>query len=221
MEDTDYKKLSAKESRKMIKGYNGKLNSQIEEEYAIEVYELDNNKTLMDFGSHGFIFNSSLDARSYLENIRKKVKTGRVKHILRGKFDYDNTFPSSTMSLEKELMKLLNVDKSHYSEVEFRDLETSLNKELARGLNPDSVFSNLVAYIGEYMRHSLGSANWKVVKSEHDNVWEPYVVDKEGNIYNPFYIVYKELYEYYPTEGKVSLLDHTKVELIQYRIPIR
>lgn len=108
-----------------------------------------------------------------------------------------------------------------YTQNELEKIDKYVNEQLASGLNADKLFHGLIAYIGEYMIHNLSSGKWEMIKPTGADIWEPYVVDKSGNRYNPFYVVYKELYEYFPDEGEVSLSEHTQVELVQHRIKIK
>jgi len=220
MEGIKYIKVSGKEAKKVLKKFDGKLNSSIDEKYFVEVYELNNGQSLMDFSSHGFLFNSLSEAISYLENIAKTVETGREHHILEGKFGYDESFTSKVSSLERELINNLGKETCEHSEEELNALDKFMNVKLREGLDPDKIYGNLVAYIGEYMRSNLRGAKWQMTKTKQ-GVWEPYIVESNGNRFNPFIVVYKELYEYYPEEGEVALAEHTKIELVQYRIKPR
>lgn len=49
------KKISSKEVKKLLREFSGKLNPLLEGKYFIEVYELNDNRAVMDFGSHGFL----------------------------------------------------------------------------------------------------------------------------------------------------------------------
>lgn len=217
MEKINYKKIPGKEAKAKIKNYNGKLVSSIEETYYIEVFELNNKEAIMDFHSHGFLFKTVNDAIIYLKSISSRVSTGRQHHILEGIFNYDSSF----LYKVKELQGNLGFKNPLYTENELKKVDALINKKLKSGLSPDSMYSSILAYIGEYIIHQLKDAKWEILKVENINVWEPYIVDSKNNYYRPFLVVYKELYEYFPIEGKVELNDHTKIELIQYNINVK
>ena len=222
IKNVDFKKTSGKDAKKMIKELEGKLNSQIMDEKYIEVYELNNGTALMYFDTHGFLFPDLKEVGKYFKAIEQKVTTRRIQHVLEGKFKYDHNFPSLTEELVTQMLRHLGLSEPFYDKEELRKVDLYVNKSLKEGINPDTIYSNLVAYIGEYIRHNLKEkSDWKMTKQDGSNIWEPYIVDNQGNSYNPFIIVYKELYEYFPEEGEVALLDHTQIEIIQYKVNVK
>ena len=63
------------------------------------------------------------------------------------------------------------------------------------------------------MRRSLSDAKWEMVNSKLDkNIWEPYILS-EGKTYNPYFPVYRELYEELAETGKMSIYERVKIEL--------
>jgi hypothetical protein len=217
----NYQRISSKEVKKMMNELAGKLNLAIDKKYFIEVYELNDKRAIMDFHSYGFLFNNLFEAEMYLEGISNQVTTGKIHHILEGKFKYDDSFPSEIKSLERNLLNLIGVEKVTYTQNEIQKINKFITQQLSSGKNADSLFCNLIAYVGEYMIDKLPGAKWDMTESEIANVWEPYIKENNGNRYNPFYVVYKELYEYFPEDGEIFLLDNVQVELVKYRLKIK
>ncbi|OQP49913.1 hypothetical protein A4D02_27955 [Niastella koreensis] len=63
------------------------------------------------------------------------------------------------------------------------------------------------------MRGSLLDAKWEMISSNLDgNIWEPGILSN-GKLYNPYFPVYRELYEELPETGKMSIYERVKIEM--------
>ena len=63
------------------------------------------------------------------------------------------------------------------------------------------------------MRRQLESAKWEIVTNQYDHtIWEPYITTDEKR-YNPFFAVYREMYEELPETNKISLFERVSIEM--------
>jgi hypothetical protein len=213
-------KVSKKEVKAILNKQNGILDSEFKKKYYIELYILNSNKALMDFESHGFMFESKSEALNYIEKINQKTQTGSTNSILENIYKFDLSFLERIKDIERELFNNIKINEVEYSDKELRYIDEEINKLLKKGVTADILFPLLVAYSGEYIKAKTDQSRWILIEESFSKRFEPHLVDRNGHVYNPAYIVYKELYEYYPAEGKISLFDHIQIELLHYNIKI-
>lgn len=129
----------------------------------------------------------------------------KPKHVLHGIFNYGKDFPAQSKALAeiffKETLSQLTEPIAPYSTGSLDDIDKYISAHGAGDLLQPRSFGGLLAYIGESLRNHH-SMKWKMIRV-HDDLWEPWLVDKEGFEYPVFAAVYKELYEYRPGYSSV------------------
>ena len=84
-----FDKIKVKEAKLLVEKYQGKLVKDLSKEFDTDVYTLDNGQAVVIYDTHAFLHKSLQNI--YKFNEASKVRTGEVKHILDGKFPYQQT----------------------------------------------------------------------------------------------------------------------------------
>jgi hypothetical protein len=122
----------------------------------------------------------------------------RPRHVLSGRMpsgkDFLTTLPailgrlSAALKLPPETLDFSRDSLQAIDRVIFREggQETCLKDP--------SLFESLFAYIGEIMRRRR-AGTWRLRYVPEDDVWEPWIVDSDGNQRESFLFVYEALFE--------------------------
>jgi hypothetical protein len=100
------------------------------------------------------------------------------------------------------LPKLLNLTPADldYSAESLRKIERKLKRLGYDNCLQPPIFPAVVACLGEMMRRQIPNSTWKTRLSEDGKTWEPWVVDPQGRVCNPWLDLYDDL-----AEGPMSL----------------
>ena len=204
----------------MIKELGGTKNVELSRKYYNDIYVMKDGRALIDFDSHAFLHPSVGNIENYFLAINSKYKNSKPQHILAERFPYKQDFVSKIGPLVKSISKefLLPTDVPSLEQLKVID---KYLMDQPKATDFTKYFPGLIAYVGECLRLKLGNAHWKLQNSSlYSDIWEPLIVGN-NNEYNPYLLVYKELYEEYVETGEISLHDHTEIELIQYEVKIK
>ncbi|MBL8161057.1 MAG: hypothetical protein JNJ61_03670 [Anaerolineae bacterium] len=123
-------------------------------------------------------------------------------HILEDSLPDGRDFPARVDDLLAALPALLNLTPTDldYSAESLRKIERKLKRlGFDKCLQPP-IFPAVVAYLGEMMRRQIPNSTWKTRLHEDGKTWEPWVVDPQGRVCNPWMDLYDDL-----AEGPMSL----------------
>lgn len=206
-------RLSAKRMKEEIKEHKGLLDTNLTERDFNDTYILKDGKVIVSFGTHGFLYNSVKEFEQWESDLKKSIQGKSAYHILDGKLLYGKEFTGKIDSLVELMKDVLKLKLDTISLESLKELDKriiSRKKEIAID---KYLFSGIVAFVGEIMRNNLYNATWQMVNSKFDkNIWEPYILS-EGKTYNPYFPVYRELYEELAETGKMSIYERVKIEL--------
>jgi hypothetical protein len=123
----------------------------------------------------------------------------RGKHVLLGLIPDGRSFISSVPELIEQFSKNIGIPLSelNYRWESLKQIDQKVFEEIGRDRFLSSErFPGLLAYIGEYIRRATGPfSKWEARLSSDGEVWEPWIIDPNGNKYNPFMLVYEGLHE--------------------------
>ena len=98
---------------------------------------------------------------------------------------------------------------------QLRYIDISINQGSNKSKIDEKLYSGMVAFIGEIIRNNLSGSKWEMINVGNNvEIWEPYIVLNKKR-YNPFLLVYKELFEELPETNQVRFYDHLIIELAQ------
>ncbi len=185
-------KISSKEVKQILRDSNCQPDPSIA--VGKGAYRLPDGRVLVivDRG-RGVIWN-----RDELLSLMGQRKPGGT-HVLADRIPDARAFITDIPSLVGRLAADLGIpaDQLDFSDDSLKQIDQKVFKEVGREHFLTSArFPHLVAYIGEYIRRRTGPfSKWDSRLSQDGRVWEPWVVDANGNAYNPFILVYEELHE--------------------------
>ena len=204
-------RITSKQSKKLIKKYKGAIDIDIKKKYFINAYKLNNNKAVLDFETHGFLYESIESMKEYFNTIDHQVDLKPQSHILEGNLIYGKYFPKHKIELLRYLESKIPGVISTISLDGIKLIDKKLKKRKINVDHDSLFFSAIVMYVGELMIQMVPDAKWEMVKYD-DTVWEPYIVT-ETKRYNPYFLVYKELIEEYQDTGVIDLLSQFEWEI--------
>lgn len=132
------------------------------------------------------------DQRDALLDYYRSARQEPPKHLLVGRFPYDQSFPDAVPRLVDELSDTIGIQRTVLdgSEQSLDVVETAVRRIGYQQFLSEKRFASLVAYIGEVIRLAT-NGQWYMRQS--GNVWEPWIKGSDGRLHPPFAIVYKEL----------------------------
>jgi hypothetical protein len=208
-------RLSAKRMRDELKSNFGTLDTTLTDKYLNDTYLLKDGKVIVSFGTHGFLYNSVKEFEQWEDDLKKSFQEKSPSHILVDKLLYGKEFPLHINSLIDSIKVTLSLDIDTISLESLKEIDKRIKMQRNEIMIDKYLFSEVVAFAGEVMRKNLFHADWEMVNSKFDkSIWEPYVLS-EGKRYNPFFPVYRELYEDLSETGHISIYDRVKIELGQ------
>jgi hypothetical protein len=166
------------------------------------VYQLSNGKMLVVFDDG----KGTLWKRDDLVAVLA-LSDHKGRHLLVGLIPDAKEFISRIPELIDQLGKAIGIPQTQldFSEESLTRIDGKVFKEIGRDCfrSPDK-FPLLVAYVGEFVRRKTGPfSKWVVRLSSDGQTWEPWIIDPNGNAYNPFLHVFEDLHE---DNGPQSLL---------------
>jgi hypothetical protein len=150
----------------------------------------DGGELIILSGGNGLRFTSRADYIAEMEELRNR----KPEHVLAGLLPQGESFPQGVPELIDRLAQIVGVEREKLD----GSLESlTLLDRLVRRLGPErsmtaEFYPLLVAYVGEVMRQATGGT-WRM-KRVGEDLWEPWIV-ADGDWYNPFMVVYRELDE--------------------------
>jgi hypothetical protein len=118
-------------------------------------------------------------------------------HVLKGRMTLGREFIEAIPRLVERLASRLAIERSRldFSRESLKIVDDHVFRVVGRRrvLADSELFQALLAYVGEYVRLRI-DGKWQVEKEE-DNVWVPWIVDKEGNRRDTAMYVFEELHE--------------------------
>jgi len=204
-------RLSKKEVKEIILNKNGRLNEELTKERLNPTYILNDKSIVVYFDTHGYLYNSLEDFKKWIDNLKQNRKP--PSHILENRLLFGENFGSHSSELIDSINNILKLKEHKPSLAQLKLIDSSIIKK-SKLINFDKVFfSGIVAYVGEVLKNELPNAVWVSTKSISDNmIWEPYIVSNEKK-YNPFFLVYRELFEELPETNSISIYDRVVMEL--------
>ncbi len=218
-EKMDIKTINTKELKELKK--KGKRESVLSEKYHVAIYKLENGNALVDFDNEGHVFPSIAHLVNVYDELLGPENDKTSYHILEGRFPYANNFVDLSDSIASNTINILGIESFDYKLSSLKKVDIALNSILNNNISYpiNDIYPGLVAVVGKLLINAIAEGKWEMFKPEGEIVWEPYIIDKQKKYYNPFLLVYKELYEYYLEEEEpVAIFDHVQVELIQHQI---
>lgn len=204
-------RLTRKQFKELVEKENGVLDPVFTQKYLNDTYFLGNGQVVVNFDTHGFLYSSVSDLRKWLKVLEKRRNDSFPSHILKHRLLYGEEFLLHRTALVEGIVSLFSLEESMPSSGELKSIDRQLMKKSTE-ITP-SLFSGLVAYAGEVIMNSLKQGEWSLLTSPFDTtVYEPYII-AGGKTYNPFFPVYKELYEEYPETNRLSLADALHIEM--------
>lgn len=216
-------KTNRQETQSLIHGLKGKHDKKAMQDYGIYAYQLTNGTAIVDWEDFGRLYPSMDEVYRVSQAIRdNSSKQPTSSHILNGIFHYDHNFPSESLKIAKELLTELNIDKFDFNLKSLKQVDEAVNKVLKKEASYETyskLYPGLVAIVGHVLLNDIPNSRWKMYSPEGENIWEPYIENNKEQTFNPFLLVYKELYEYHFEEQEpVDLFSHVQIEMIQYQI---
>lgn len=206
-------RLSAKGMKEKIKDHIGILDTNLTDRDYNDTYILNDGKVIVSFGSHGFLYNSIQELMQWEEDLQKSFHGKTANHILAGKLLYGQEFPLKVDSLIDKIKNVLKLRLDNISLESLKEIDKVIISKKSKIKIDSYLFSGIVALVGEIMRDNLSNARWEMFNSKLDkNIWEPCVLSN-GKVYNPYFPVYRELYEELAETGNMSIYERVKIEL--------
>lgn len=204
-------RLSRKQLKEMIAKEKGVLEPLFSKKYLNDTYMLPNGQVVVDFDTHGLLYSSFTDLKNWIRQLRKMQDEELPSHILKNRLLYGEEFLLHVPGLLEIVVDVFKLKDSTPTIDQLKIIDQQLMEKRTE-ITP-AVFSGLVAYAGEIIKKSLNNAEWAIVTSAFDTaVCEPFVIEGETT-YNPFFPVYRELFEQYPETNRLSLADAVHIEM--------
>jgi hypothetical protein len=155
---------------------------------------------VFEFIGEGRLFQNLHDFNLWLMGIESRIQAARTKafwHILENRLPQGKDFVQHVPQLIDQLAETSGIpreqlDNSYASLEKVERVAQGWGK--ARCLEVP-IFPMLVAYIGEVMRHDV-DGYWEMrLAYHHSDIWEPWIMDREGRECNPFSFLYDMLTE--------------------------
>jgi len=198
-------RLTSQQLKKIIQQKKGVLDTLFTKEYLNDTYLLDNGKVIVDFTTHGYLYSSLVELRQWINHLRDKQNQSSPSHILKDRLLYGEDFISHVDSLVDTVVSIFKLKDSNPSLGNLQAIDAMLVRDKDKFKVTELLFSGLVAYAGEVIKNELSGGKWDLISYKWDtSVWEPYIKLNEKT-YNPFFPVYRELYEEYPETGLINI----------------
>lgn len=219
MNNIERVRLSKKEVKEIIVNKHGKLNDSLTKERFNPTYILDDNKVVVFFDTHGYLYNSSDDLREWVNNL--KIKKKSAFNILENRLLFGKDFGNHSFELIDFINEIFKIKGQKPSLKQLKVIDSLILKQ-SKNLSFDNFFfSGMVAYVGEVFKNELPNSVWVSIKSINDStIWEPYIVLGEKK-YNPFFLVYRELFEELPETNNISIYDRAVMELTSVKPQVK
>lgn len=206
-------RLSSKEVRWLLEKKHGILDTSFTKEYLNKTYILDNSNVIVSFDTHGYLYDSLAVLRDWIINLNKSGNSIGPSHILKDNLLYGNEFTHHIHELVDTIVQIFKLKEKEPSLGQLRIIDIEIKKRYSEIILNKYLFSGMIAYVGEVLIKELGSGKWDLINEKTaDSIWEPYIVSG-GKRYNPFFLVYRELYEELPETNKIEIFTRVEMEL--------
>ena len=206
-------KLTTKEVKAFIQKSKGVLDSVFTKKYLNETYVLADKRVIVFFHTHGYLYQSMDDLKTWINFLNSKRGNNNPAHILKGKLLYGSNFLVHVNELVDTIVDIFKLKDQKPSLDQLKKLDKLIEKNAKSLLQNQFFFSGMVAYVGEIFKQELSVANWDLVNLSTDaEIFEPYILS-ERKRYNPFFLVYTEIYEELPETSKVGIYERVLIEL--------
>jgi hypothetical protein len=204
-------RLTSKQLKKEILEGKGVLDTLFSEEYLNDTYLLSNGQVVVDFDTHGYLYNSFNDLREWIKDLKRKQMEFTPSHILKNRLLYGREFLSYRSAMIDTVLSYFKLNSTTPSIEQLKFIDQKLMQEKVE-ITP-ILFTGLVTYAGEVIKNSLKDAEWVLLESQLDTaVYEPFIMVAKKK-YNPFFPVYKELFEEYADMGRSNLAEVIYIEI--------
>jgi len=208
----NFKKITVKEAKRLIKEYNGIEDKSLENKYFTDIFLLNDCKVIQSFETHAFLYESLDELLRYWKYLDLKLSQNRISHVLKDKLLYTYDFADHERELISDAIITFKLKDSQPSSDGVKQISKFINKNKEMVITA-SIYSQVLAYIGHVMIHSLPDAKWQIIQRKDDkSIYEPYIISNSKS-YNPFFFIYRELYENLPEEGKINLYEGMIMEM--------
>ena len=204
-------KIPKRELKSLLNGPKTIYLEEVFNKYHIDAYQLADGRIVTDFSTHGFLYKSRADLINYLDDIFIRFKTTEGKHYLQDYPEFNSSFSLNAKVYSDCISNRVAIKSSLYSFESVKEIDRYFQNSNTNIQLNGELFAVLVAYIGETIIQNNKNAMWQLNRVS-DTVFEPVIVIK-NRIYNPTFLVYKELFEEFPENGETSLYDHLMIEL--------
>lgn len=214
MKDSRFIRISYVEATRLIESENGKIHVALSSAYEQNVYKTSKERFVVLFDTHGFVYKDYNSITSHIN------ETNNIDYE---EFMIDSvdligdgiSFIKRKDSIRQDFLIITGIKypKNGKLTIGFlKEVELFFNKRKDIA-SKDAFFPGLVAYLGDYIAMKT-DGEW-IVNDGEILFAKPYpsVKGKDGKVYDPFLIAYKELFEYLPLDGEVRIIDHLEVEL--------
>jgi|GEM_PF-2964170 len=204
-------RLTSKQLKKVILEGKGVLDTLFSEEYLNDTYLLSNGQVVVDFDTHGYLYKSFNDLKGWIKDLKRKQMEFTPSHILKNRLLYGREFLSYRSAMIDTVLSYFKLNSTIPSIEQLKVIDQELMKEKVE-ITP-TLFTGLVTYAGEVMKNLLKDAEWTLLESQFDtDIYEPFIIAANKK-YNPFFPVYKELFEEYAEVGRSNLADAIYMEI--------
>ncbi len=138
----------------------------------------------------GVLYESVESLNRILENAKKKTESINIfssKSICED-FIFNKEYLCKTIC---GIFKIPNKDLN-YSEDSLDVIEHSIKVIGYSKCHASKYIKPIIAYVGEVIRCKVKNGAWTILETS-DNLYEPIIADSHGKIYQPYFIVKKEL----------------------------
>lgn len=146
------------------------------------------------------LYESRQEMLAICHDLQKETAKG-PQHVLSERLLYGREFDRHIPDLIVGLAHIfgMSAETFDYNPTGGPTLETMTRKVRARGrmrcVNDPAIFSGLVAYLSETGRRAVNGRIEMIDSWQHPGVWEPWVLDPQGNAFNVWLNLYDTLYE--------------------------
>jgi hypothetical protein len=184
------KKMSARRALELVTKGEWAKDDDICKVVGLDGYVNSSGQAMIVVGTRATIFSDRDEFLAYMRTAAAEAP----RHLLQERFNYSGDFPRAVPRLVallgEELGLAVGPDGLDASEASLDLVESALSARRHRDFLEGERFAAVVAYVGEVLsRACLGS--WEMRRV--GDVWEPWVVDREGRAFAPFAVAFKEL----------------------------
>src|ERR1700733_12157720 len=143
----DFKKISVKQAQKLIHAFGGQESIDFKNTYHNTAYVLSDNRAILHFDTHAFVYNSIDEIKRYINYLEAKRNGQFPTHILKDKLLYSESFEQHETELVNGAIAKFNLTNSTPSLQGVLEIEKFINKH--KRINVDATFfSEVLAYVG-------------------------------------------------------------------------